>query len=86
MRPFLAAAVFYVQFASHDLLAAREELSCMREALKAEAMPVPFGRGGSLTREKIEQFIAQRRAEGRGLPALPLEQHHTAPTLQSSTG
>ncbi len=79
MRPYLAAAVFYVRLASRDLLAAREELARTREATKAQPLPAPFGREGSQTRRKIEQFIERRRAEGRGLPALPIERHHTAP-------
>ncbi|MFF8592885.1 hypothetical protein ACF061_15855 [Streptomyces sp. NPDC015220] len=79
MRPFLAAAVFYVRYASGDILAARDDLARMAETTKAEPVPAPFGRDGSPTRAKIERFIAHRRAEGRGLPALPLERVHTVP-------
>ncbi|MFB7467688.1 hypothetical protein ACFCZ1_30055 [Streptomyces sp. NPDC056224] len=72
-------AVFYVQVASRDLLAARDDLARLVEAKKTEPVPAPFGRDGSPSRDKIKQFIAQRRAEGRGLPALPLRHLHTVP-------
>ncbi|MFB7268684.1 hypothetical protein ACFCXH_42115, partial [Streptomyces nojiriensis] len=79
MRPILAAAIFYVQYVSRDLLAARADLASLMEAAKAEPQPLPFGRSGNPTREKVERFITQRRAEGRGLPALPPEHIHTVP-------
>ncbi|MCX4690745.1 hypothetical protein OG401_41740 [Kitasatospora purpeofusca] len=67
MRPLLSAALFYVQVASRDLLAAQALLEHLREEQsKSDFVP---GR----TRERLDAFIAERRALGRGMPALPIE-------------
>ncbi|MEV6233440.1 hypothetical protein AB0L88_36795 [Saccharopolyspora shandongensis] len=66
MAPLLRAALFYVQTASRDLLAARREIAEL-EAARA---------GGRCERgeviEKMRAFLEARRAAGRGVPALPL--------------
>ncbi|MEU4847727.1 hypothetical protein [Streptomyces gilvosporeus] len=80
MRPFLAAALFYVQIASGDLLAAQRELT----RLKSE-LPTGRTRPGSV-RQRLDAFIAGRRAEGRGLPSLPLQLFHNAPGAEIRDG
>ncbi|MEV7108734.1 hypothetical protein [Streptomyces atroolivaceus] len=72
MRPFLTGVVFYVETAAQDVITAREELA------RIDATTVPrSGQGGA--RRKFEQFIAERRTQGRGIPALPLERHARRP-------
>ncbi|SPX82478.1 hypothetical protein [Mycobacteroides abscessus] len=73
MSPFLRAAVFYVQTASSDLLAAQHEIAELKKPRKE-------GRSGAgQARKRVLAFVAERRATGRGIPALPIEQAHTAP-------
>jgi hypothetical protein len=87
MRPYLVAALFYVQVASRDLLAARDDLAQLvqaaKEVAKTSARPHSASRP---TRAKVERFIAQRRAEGRGLPSLPLSRLHTVPSARVVDG
>ncbi|ROQ63121.1 hypothetical protein EDD93_5859 [Streptomyces sp. 840.1] len=66
MRPFLTGVVFYVETAAQDVITARRELA------RIDATEVPRSSPGG-ARQKFEQFIAERRAQGRGIPALPLE-------------
>ncbi|MFE9765903.1 hypothetical protein ACFYPC_15480 [Streptomyces sp. NPDC005808] len=73
LAPLLRAAVFYVETASGDILAAQEEIS----ALKAARMGQNLGHGQA--RERALAFIAGRRAAGRGIPAIPVEAAHTVP-------
>ncbi|MFH9612904.1 hypothetical protein ACH4MM_03890 [Streptomyces pratensis] len=72
MRPFLTGVVFYVETAAQDVITARQELT------RIDATEVPrSGQGGA--RRKFEQFIAERRTRGRGIPALPLERRARRP-------
>lgn len=66
MRPFLAGVVFYVETAAQDVITARRELA------RIDATEAPRSAPGG-ARRKFEQFIAERRTQGRGIPALPLE-------------
>lgn len=66
LAPLLRAAVFYVQNASRDLLAAQAEIA----GLEAARMGVRCGRGEVV--ERVCAFLERRRAQGRGVPALPL--------------
>ncbi|MBO3675721.1 hypothetical protein [Streptomyces sp. NEAU-YJ-81] len=67
MRPLLSAALFYVQVASRDLLAAQALLERLQEKQsKSDIVP-------GQTRERLDAFIAERRALGRGMPTLPIE-------------
>ncbi|MFD6045205.1 hypothetical protein ACFWG7_28380 [Streptomyces koyangensis] len=67
MRPLLSAALFYVQVASRDLLAARALLERLREEQPKNDIELVQTRG------RLDAFIAERRALGRGMPALPIE-------------
>ncbi|MEU1185219.1 hypothetical protein ABZ464_47965 [Streptomyces sp. NPDC005820] len=67
MGPLLRAAVFYVTIASRDIRAARAEIQALQEAARRR----PYRRGAK--EAAFSSFVAQRRAAGRGLPALPLE-------------
>jgi len=71
--PLVKAAVFYVETASGDLLAVRRTI----EALDAARAGMRLG--GGQTRARLVEFIARRRADGRGIPALPRDQAHTRP-------
>ncbi len=71
--PLVKAAVFYVETASADLLAARQELAALQGA-RAACGARFIGCHGA--REAVEAFIAARRATGRGIPALPLDHLH----------
>ena len=64
MGPLLRAAVFYVQVAGHDILAALEEVEVLQTA---RADRTRGSRGDSAAR--IQAFINQRRLQGRGIPA-----------------
>lgn len=86
MRPYLAAALFYVQVASNDLFAAQRELDRLEQTCTEHVATYgpKSGRGlgaagESPARTKLEAFIARRREEGRGIPALPLQFAHTVP-------
>lgn len=70
--PLIKAAVFYVETAAGDLLAARAEIS----ALAAASAGIRLGKGQA--RGRLEAFIAARRGAGRGIPALPRQTtvHH----------
>ncbi|MFD1540188.1 hypothetical protein [Nonomuraea guangzhouensis] len=72
--PLIKAAVFYVQHAGKDLLAARHEV----QALHVARAGFPR-RGHGRTEALIRSFIAERRASGRGIPALNIEHAHTCP-------
>jgi hypothetical protein len=64
MGPFLAAAVFYVQVASHDIIAALGEVDRLTQARQARGR-LKDGEGKVL----LKNFIEHRRAQGRGIPA-----------------
>src|SRR6266545_3537429 len=65
LAPMLQAALFYVQTASGDLLAAAREIA----GLQAARSPGPLPKGAAARR--VAAFIEQRRRAGRGIPALP---------------
>lgn len=73
--PFMKAAVFYVEVASHDILAARREVRALEDARRGRVL----GRGEA--RARITAFVARRRAEGRGIPALPLRNTRRQPEI-----
>jgi hypothetical protein len=75
MAPYLRGAVFYVTTASKDILAAQRMLEDLRAA--AEHKPYAYGRG----RAMFAALAAERRAAGRGLPALPVEMAHLRPDV-----
>lgn len=60
MAPYLAAALFYVEVASRDILDARDEVSALIERL-------PHLRSDS---EKLAGWISERRSQMRGIPML----------------
>jgi len=66
MGPLLRAALFYVETASHDIQAARRELHTL-EAARARQDRLAVGDAAP----RVRRFLAHRRQEGRGLPALP---------------
>ena len=63
--PLLQAALFYVQTAAGDLLAAQREIS----ALQAARAQVTLRAGEA--RARLEAFLAERARAGRGIPAAP---------------
>jgi hypothetical protein len=65
LGPLLKAAVFYVETASRDILAARSEIRHLRAALPVAVL------GPGRAEAGLQAFIAARRAQGRGIPALP---------------
>ncbi|WP_336215999.1 hypothetical protein [Nonomuraea sp. LPB2021202275-12-8] len=71
--PFIKAALFYVDTASADLLAARREIEALQTARDT------CERGPGEVEQRLRSFIDQRRAHGQGIPALPLQQAHTRP-------
>lgn len=60
LGPYLAWSLFYVQRASHDVLAARDELKSYAGRRTS---------GGVLA--SIDRWAGQRRAQGRGIPRTP---------------
>ncbi len=81
MARMLEAALFYVQTASTDLLAARDELARLRAA-RAVAGKLPGGQA----RARVEAFIAARREQGRGIPALPAKMARFRPDAPAADG
>lgn len=81
MARMLEAALFYVQTASADLLAARDELTRLRAA-RAAADKLPGGQA----RARVEAFIAARREQGRGIPALPAKMARVKPGAPTAGG
>lgn len=75
--PLLNAALFYVEVASIDLLAARTEIAALETARAGRRL----GPGGA--REALETFVELRRSAGRGLPAIPgaATRHHRGASL-----
>jgi integrase len=69
LGPLTQWALFYVQIAAKDILAARTELAGYHQTLTRDAT--------TSRRERLEAWIAARRAAGRGLPANDARfQHH----------
>lgn len=73
LAPLLRAAVFYVETVSADILAAREEIAALERARGSRCL------GQGQARERVMSFIAERRADGRGIPAVPLGKSHAVP-------
>ncbi|MGW2822282.1 hypothetical protein ACWC24_14920 [Streptomyces sp. NPDC001443] len=73
LAPLLRAAVFYVETASGDILAAQREVAVLEAARKGQSL------GAGKARERVTAFIAERRTASRGIPALPRETMHTVP-------
>jgi hypothetical protein len=65
--PLIKAAVFYVETAARDLLAARDEIA----ALQAARRHIRYQPGQ--VKAALETFISRRREQGRGIPAVPRE-------------
>jgi hypothetical protein len=65
IAPLLKSALFYVETASGDLLAARAEIAALEQA-RTHHQP-----GSGSARTALAAFIGRRRLAGRGLPALP---------------
>ncbi|NRQ33909.1 hypothetical protein HII36_18915 [Nonomuraea sp. NN258] len=63
--PLVKGALFYVQHAGQDILAARRELKLLETAHACGPRRSP-----GETKALISAFVDQRRAEGRGIPAL----------------
>ncbi len=78
--PLIKAAVFYVQTASGDILAARQDIAAL-QAVRARR-----ARTHGRTDRAIEAFIAQRRHAGRAIPALPFTVRHKCPAATVSDG
>ena len=64
IAPLLKAAVFYVQTAAGDLLAARAELAGLHAATAGMARLT-----SGQARARLEAFVQARSQEGRGMPA-----------------
>jgi hypothetical protein len=79
--PLIKAAVFYVQTASGDILAARREVGDL-EQLRADRAPALPGE----LRPLLEAFIARRRVDRRGIPALPERTVNTRPGARVVNG
>jgi hypothetical protein len=71
--PLIKAAVFYVTTASHDILAARAEITTRQAARQAR----PRDRGNA--KRALDAFIASRREAGRPIPATPCSVDHKRP-------
>ena len=78
--PLIAAAVFYVETAAADLLAAGAEIARLEQA-RAGRWLAP-----AAARTRLEAFIQTRRDAGRGIPALPRQALHKAPGAVISDG
>jgi hypothetical protein len=73
MAALLRAAVFYVQTAARDLIAAHHELQALTAALPSPrclSVDVPA---------RLWAFVTVRRAQRRGLPALPVSMRYRFP-------
>ncbi|MHB1850338.1 MAG: hypothetical protein ACYCVO_15310 [Acidimicrobiales bacterium] len=80
MAPLLSAAVFYVETASADLLAASEEIARLEQARAGRRL------GPTDARRALEAFIEARQRSGRGIPALPCQSAHKRPGARTSDG
>ncbi|MFD5784383.1 hypothetical protein [Streptomyces sp. NPDC126933] len=80
LAPLLRAAVFYVETASGDILAARREIIALQAARKGRSL------GHGQARARVLAFIAERRTAGRGIPAVPRETAHTVPHAVAVNG
>ncbi|MHB1446829.1 MAG: hypothetical protein ACYCZV_14410 [Acidimicrobiales bacterium] len=76
--PLIRAAMFYVETASADILAARAEIAALQSARAGRL------RGHGQGRMAVEAFITARRQAGRAIPALPLDKVHKCPDVTVS--
>ncbi|MER7180375.1 hypothetical protein ABT404_13005 [Streptomyces hyaluromycini] len=72
--PLLQAAVFYVETASRDILAARAEVAAYKRAAKER----PRCTEADVTR-RLNQYIDELRDSASPLPSVPLKDRHTCP-------
>ncbi|MGP3978304.1 hypothetical protein ACTWQF_30725 [Streptomyces sp. 8N114] len=82
IAPLVKGAVFYVTTAGPDILAAQHEYTRLTAA---HHTPRPF-RGNGSARARIEAYVAQLRATGRGVPALPQRQARRRPSVPVING
>ncbi|MEU9996104.1 hypothetical protein [Streptomyces sp. NPDC050848] len=80
LAPLLRGAVFYVEAASGDILTAQREIAQLEAARQGRNL------GYGQARERVLAFIAERRAAGRGIPAVPREVAHTVPSAVAVNG
>ncbi|MDN5757063.1 MAG: hypothetical protein L0H59_00810 [Tomitella sp.] len=73
LAPLLRAAMFYVETASNDILAAQREIASLDAARKGANL------GQGQARERVMRFIAERRRSGRSIPAVPYGTAHAVP-------
>jgi hypothetical protein len=78
--PLITAAVFYVETAAADLLAAGAEIARLEQARAGRRL------APAAARTRLEAFIQTRRDAGRGIPALPRQALHKAPGALISDG
>ena len=74
IAPLIKAAVFYIETASRDILAAQAEIA----ALQAAHGPDRYDPGQ--VKAVLQSFINHRRAQNRGIPALPQQMAYKYPT------
>ncbi|MFF2941343.1 hypothetical protein ACFVSQ_16025 [Streptomyces niveus] len=79
--PLLKVAVFYVETASGDILAARRELASLKATNKDRDRN---SRGTS--KGKIARYVDELRASGRPVPAVPFKDRHTCPDAKVVDG
>lgn len=82
IAPLVKGAVFYVTTAGPDILAAQRENA---ELTAAHQTPRPF-RGNGSARARIEAYVDELRATGRGVPALPKRQAPRRPSVPVING
>ncbi|MGH3285126.1 MAG: hypothetical protein ACRDPD_10670 [Streptosporangiaceae bacterium] len=70
IAPLIKAAIFHVETASHDILAAQREIATLTAAREDRQL----GHGEAAA--AVEAFISRRRAAGRGIPAAPRDHLH----------
>lgn len=82
IAPLVKAAVFYVTTAGPDILAVRRELAELTATVDE-----PRLRGGSgSARARIDAYVAELRAAGRGVPVLPARQARRFPRVAVADG
>ncbi|MUT90485.1 hypothetical protein [Streptomyces sp. Z38] len=82
IAPLVKGAVFYVTTAGPDILAAQRE----HAELSAAHQTPRSCRGNGSARARIEAYVAELRAAGRGVPALPARQAHRHPGVPAVDG
>ncbi|MFI2913893.1 hypothetical protein ACG2OD_37450 [Streptomyces sp. PDY-4] len=82
IAPLVKGAVFYVTTAGPDILAAQAEYAALTAAHR-ERRP---HRGNGSARARIEEYVAELRATGRGVPARPARQAARGPGVPEVDG